>query len=103
MSATCFNDAMTTYAVTYVYDSRSAERDTHRPAHRGFLGGLYAAGVLLASGPVAAGDMQGALLILEADSDEKVAAILDSDPFAVNGLVADRAITEWTVVFGPWA
>lgn len=94
---------MTTYAVTYVYDARSDERDTHRPAHRAFLGGLYAAGVLLASGPVAAGEMQGALLILEADSVERVAAVLDADPFAVNGLVADRAITEWTVVFGPWA
>ena len=94
---------MTTYAVTYVYDSRSEERDTHRPAHRAFLGGLHAAGVLLASGPVTAGEMQGALLILEAASADKVAAILDADPFAVNGLVADRAITEWTVVFGPWA
>ena len=94
---------MTTYAVTYVYDSRSAERDKHRPAHRGFLAGLHAAGVLLASGPVSDGEMHGALLIVEADSAEKVAAILDTDPFAVNGLVADRAITEWTVVFGPWA
>ncbi|SDD25370.1 hypothetical protein SAMN05216410_3051 [Sanguibacter gelidistatuariae] len=94
---------MTTYAVTYVYDARSAERDTHRPAHRGFLAGLYAAGVLLASGPVADGDMQGALLIIEAGSAEKVAAILDTDPFAVNDLVADRAITEWAVVFGPWS
>ena len=94
---------MTTYAVTYVYDARAAERDTHRPAHRGFLGGLHAAGVLLASGPVSDGDMHGALLIIQADSAEKVAAILDADPFAVNGLVADRAITEWTVVFGPWA
>lgn len=94
---------MTTYAVTYVYDARSAERDTHRPAHRGFLSGLYAAGVLLASGPVSDGDMQGALLIVQADSAEKVAAILDADPFIVNKLVADRAITEWTVVFGPWS
>lgn len=94
---------MTTYAVTYLYDDRAAERDTHRPAHRGFLAGLYAAGVLLASGPVTDGDMHGALLIVEAESPEKAAAVLDSDPFAIEGLVADRAITRWTVVFGPWA
>jgi len=94
---------MTTYAVTYVYSDDSAARDTHRPAHRAFLGGLYAAGILLASGPVSDDEMQGALLILQGDSAEAVGRILDADPFAQQELVAARAVTEWTVVFGPWA
>lgn len=94
---------MTTYAVTYVYSDDSAARDTHRPAHRAFLGGLYAAGILLASGPVSDEDMQGALLILQGESAEAVGRILDADPFAQQELVAARAVTEWTVVFGPWA
>jgi len=94
---------MTTYAVTYVYSDDSAARDTHRPAHRAFLGGLYAAGILLASGPVSDDEMQGALLILQGESAEAVGRILDADPFAQQELVAARAVTEWTVVFGPWA
>lgn len=93
---------MTTFAVTYVYDDRAAVRDVHRPAHRGFLSGLYAAGVLLASGPVSVGDMQGALLIVRADSTEAAEALLEADPFNAEGLVSSRAVAEWTVVFGPW-
>lgn len=93
---------MTTFAVTYVYDDRACDRDIHRPAHRGFLGGLYAAGVLLASGPVSVGDMQGALLVVRADSVEAAEALLDADPFHTEGLVSSRAVAEWTVVFGPW-
>ncbi|PFG33276.1 YciI family protein [Sanguibacter antarcticus] len=91
---------MTTFAVTYVYDDRAADRDTHRPAHRAFLSGLLAAGVLRASGPVSDGDMQGALLVLDAPSAEAAGTILDSDPFATEGLVAARAVAEWTIVSG---
>ena len=91
---------MTTFAVTYVYDDRAAARDALRPAHRAFLTGLKAAGVLRASGPVSDGDMQGALLVLDAPSAEAAGTILDSDPFAVDGLVAARAVAEWTVVIG---
>jgi len=91
---------MTTYAVTYVYDDRAGDRDTHRPAHRAFLSGLPAAGVLRASGPVSDGDMQGALLVVDAPDAEAAGTILDSDPFALEGLVAARAVAEWTVVIG---
>ncbi|MEP7763138.1 YciI family protein [Sanguibacter sp. 25GB23B1] len=91
---------MTTFAVTYVYDDRADVRDVHRPAHRAFLTGLHAAGVLRASGPVSDDGMQGALLVLDAPSAEAAGAILDSDPFATEGLVAARAVAEWTVVIG---
>jgi uncharacterized protein YciI len=91
---------MTTFAVTYVYDDRADLRDVHRPAHRAFLTGLQAAGVLRASGPVTDGEMQGALLVVDAASAEAAGTILDSDPFATEGLVAARAVAEWTVVIG---
>lgn len=91
---------MTTFAVTYVYDDRAEARDTHRPAHRAFLSGLLAAGVLRASGPVSDGEMQGALLVIDAPSAEAAGTILDSDPFATEGLVAARAVAEWSVVLG---
>ncbi len=94
---------MTIYAVTYAYNDRAADRDEVRPRHRAFLSGLYAAGVLLASGPVSGGGASGALLLLQAETSEAVLSILDHDPFQEAELIAERAAVEWTVVFGPWA
>lgn len=90
---------MGTYAVTYTYAAGTEiERDVHRPQHKDFLATLHGAGSLRASGPVDGGI--GALLLMEADSAEQVTEILDDDPFHQNGLIADRTIREWTVVFG---
>ncbi|HEY3437312.1 MAG TPA: YciI family protein [Actinotalea sp.] len=101
---------MPTFAVQYTYDDRSTERDEIRPAHRRFLATLLDAGTLLASGPYtgpSVGSQQteaeGALLLLSADSTEAVQAVLDEDPFAHAGLVAERSIRPWSPVFGPWA
>lgn len=95
---------MTVFAVQYTYDDRSARRDEVRPSHRAFLAELNAAGSLLASGPLAddAAGTPGALLIVSADSPESAAALLDADPFAANGLIADRVIRAWTQIYGPW-
>jgi len=95
--------AMTTFAVQYTYDGRTARRDEVRPAHRAFLAGLAEAGSLLASGPLADdGHAPGALLIVAADSDEQAASMLDDDPFVRDGLIAARVIREWVQVYGPW-
>lgn len=95
--------AMTTFAVQYTYDDRDARRDEVRPAHRAFLAGLFDAGSLLASGPLADdGGVSGALLIIVADSDERAADLLDDDPFVRDGLIAARVIRAWTPVYGPW-
>ncbi|QTE31124.1 YciI family protein [Pengzhenrongella sicca] len=95
---------MTVYAVRYTYDARSNRRDEVRPEHRAFLAELHAAGTLLASGPLGDADdgTPGALLIVAAASAEAVAAVLDADPFAREGLVAAREVRAWTQVYGPW-
>lgn len=100
---------MTVYAVQYTYDQRTSDRDAVRPAHRAFLADLLAAGTLLASGPFTGptagveGEPDGALLVVRADSPDHAAAVLDADPFALSGLVADRSVRPWQPVFGPWA
>jgi len=94
---------MSLYAVTYVYDDRAALMDEVRPLHRAFLSGLYASGSLLASGPVSSGGMRGALIIVEAGSEEGALALLQADPFNEAGLLADRAAVAWTCVYGPWS
>ena len=97
---------MTIYAVQYTYDERSAVRDATRAAHRQYLGSLEATGVLLASGPYVGptdgSTPDGALLMVRADSVRDVAAHLDVDPFAVAGVISERTVREWTLVFGPW-
>ena len=92
---------MTLYAVQYAYDDRSERRDELRPEHRAYLGSLVDTGSLLSSGPWAH-DPPGALLIFSADSPAEVERLLDADPFAREGLVAARAIREWTPVLGAW-
>ncbi|XBH22755.1 YciI family protein [Jonesiaceae bacterium BS-20] len=95
--------AMQTFAITYVYSENTAALDENRPAHRGFLSGLAAAGMLLASGPVRQSDMTGALIIVQAENAGAAAALLDNDPFFKLGLVLDRAVVEWDIVIGAWA
>lgn len=99
---------MSVFAVHYTYDHRTAERDQVRPAHRAFLAGLHDDGTLLASGPYGGpttgleAEPDGALLLVRADDAAACERVLDADPFALSGLVAQRAVRPWTPVFGPW-
>lgn len=94
---------MPTFAVEYVYDHDSERRDAVRPRHRAFLAELLDQGHLLASGPFTDTDRPGALLIVSAPDAIAVAGLLDEDPFARESLIAERRITAWVQVFGPWA
>lgn len=94
---------MSIYAVTYLYPDQADKLAEHRPAHRAFLSGLYAAKALLASGPVSSGDVRGALLIVQADSEQGALDLLATDPFSVNDLLAEKTVVKWDVIYGPWA
>ncbi|WP_369373354.1 YciI family protein [Promicromonospora sp. Populi] len=89
---------MSTYAVSYTYTDDVAKRDEVRPSHREFLLALNADGVVRASGPVDGGI--AALIIVEAQSAEAALTILDADPFAVEGVIAERGVRQWDVVIG---
>jgi uncharacterized protein YciI len=90
---------MGTFAVTYTYGpGTEAERDVYRPEHKQFLADLHEAGRLHVSGPVDGG--VGALLVLEGESRDEIAALLDGDPFHRHGLIGDRTVREWAIVFG---
>jgi uncharacterized protein YciI len=73
--------------------------DEHRPAHRDYLSSLFGQGRIVVSGPLTSGG-PGALLILDAEDPDKVAALLDEDPFHVLGLIAEREIRRWSPAFG---
>lgn len=97
---------MTTFAVTYAYapDSEDARLE-HRAAHLEFLEALHQRGRLLASGRLGEEGEPGALLIIAGDPGtddtvDDISLLMDSDPFAQNGLIGSRVIRTWTIVFG---
>ena len=92
---------MAIFAVTYAYSASEAELAEIRPTHREFFKNLLEKQILLASGPMV--DRPGALLIVRAESVEKVAELLDQDPFNIAGYIGERAIAEWNPIFGPWS
>ncbi|MGH8965426.1 MAG: YciI family protein [Actinomycetes bacterium] len=92
---------MTVFAVSYRYTDDTATRDRLRPEHRAYLGGLADRGTLLLSGPYGAGEAPGALLLFRAGDKAEVASLLEKDPFAVAGVVADAEVIEWEPVLGP--
>ncbi|ASR54586.1 YciI family protein [Cellulomonas sp. CW35] len=93
---------MATFAVRYTYDERTDARDHFRPEHRAYLAGLADAGALKGSGPWTDG-APGALLVLVADDEDRLRAMLADDPFQREGLVAETEVRGWDVVLGPWA
>lgn len=91
---------MPLFATTYRYVADSdAARDTHRPAHRDYLGVLTKRGELALSGPYVGGE-GGALLVFEAATEADAVALTDHDPFVVEGLVAEVTVREWQTVSG---
>jgi uncharacterized protein len=91
---------METFAVTYAYSANtSAGRDEHRPRHVEFLREQFNDGRLVKSGPFGPQEDPGALLIIDADSKADAEALMDRDPFYLNGLVEQRSIRQWNVVF----
>lgn len=88
------------FATTYRYTDDVPRRDEVRPTHRDYLAGLTAREALAVSGPYADGEPGGALLIFSADTADEARALVDSDPFVVEGLVAEITIREWKPVSG---
>lgn len=93
---------MSHFAVHYSYATDAESLTAHRPAHRTFLRSLLDSG-LLAAGAYPEAKAPGALLIIEAASEETVAALLDDDPFFVQGLIKERRIQLWNPPIGIFA
>lgn len=92
---------MALFAVIYTYRQDSgAARDATRPEHIDFLREHFESGNLLASGRLGAEGPAGALLVWQAGSADALVPLLDGDPFMRDGLIADRQVREWEVVFG---
>ncbi|MFV9456558.1 YciI family protein [Rhodococcus sp. NM-2] len=91
------------FLVRYVYTGDTAGRDEHRPEHKIHLQAAADRGLILGSGPFAAGEEPGAAMIYEAAGKHDVVDVVEGDPFRTRGFVASYDITEWNPMIGPWA
>jgi uncharacterized protein YciI len=88
------------YAVAIIRYRRPLEEVVlHQEAHRAYLRGLKANGVLIASGPMEP-RFGGMLLLRVPEEDPKVLdAVPENDPFVQNG-VAQYELIRWAPVIG---
>lgn len=91
---------MAVFAVTYRYVDDPELLNRHRPSHRQYLSSLLGEHGLRAAGPTSGEVGAAALLIFDAESSEGVEALLDADPFWIEGVITAREIREWTVALG---
>lgn len=90
---------MALFAITYTHPD-AAGWQTHLMAHIGWLQDRLADGSLLASGPFRDVEGHRAMLIMAAVDEAAMRASIATDPFAVEGLIADLTITRWDPIFG---
>lgn len=89
---------MPVFAVEYSYDQQAERRNAVRPAHRAFLAALHEQGRLIASGPLEGGS--AALLLVHAADASDARDLLEPDPFATAGLLAQVTVRSWSPVIG---
>lgn len=91
---------METFAIEYQYDPHSEAIAAIRPRHREFLGALKEEGKLIGSGPYTDGN-GGALIVIRLPKPATIddaTAIMDRDPFWVDGAVTKRVVHTWNPV-----
>jgi uncharacterized protein YciI len=71
-----------------------------RPRHREFLGRLAAEGVVALAGPLA--DETGGITLYQAENEAALQAIIDQDPYHLEGAVAERTVREYKPAIGAW-
>lgn len=89
---------MNHFAVLYRYPAGDENIARVRPTHREFLKELLDEGILVGSGPFEEGD---ALIIIRLPEGSTVAdaeALMDKDPYTLEGVLPGREIFAWTPV-----
>ncbi|WP_245664822.1 YciI family protein [Nocardia grenadensis] len=91
------------FLVRYRYTDDHAGRDARRPEHKDHLAAAADRGLILGSGPFAAGEKAGAAMIYSARRKDDIVTVVEDDPFYRHGHIASYEITEWIPMIGPWA
>jgi uncharacterized protein YciI len=87
--------AMSYFVLEYRYGDLDA-RARVRPDHLSYLKSLHEKGTVVLAGPV--GDGSGAMVVLNADSEDEAAQIVKDDPYTAAGVGVDHVLRPWNVV-----
>lgn len=71
-----------------------------RPRHREFLTELAQRGTVAIAGPLA--DDTGGVVLIQAENEDALHEIIDTDPYYTDGVVAERSVREFKPVLGSW-
>ena len=75
----------------------------HLPAHLDYLQALIHQGKLRASGRLKGKPLRSGFLLSTVGSQAEVEALIQEDPFAKEGLIAELTVHEWDPLFGVFA
>ena len=90
---------MPIYVVTYEHPD-DAGWAVHVMPHVAWLQDRVADGSLLASGPYEGTAVKSAMLLLKAADRAALDALIATDPFAKEGLIANMTVQAWDPIFG---
>ncbi|GAA3802871.1 MULTISPECIES: YciI family protein [Amycolatopsis] len=89
---------MAWFLVQTVYDQgKYAEV---RPRHREYLAKLAAEGTVAVAGPFA--DDSGGVFLIQAEDADSLQAVLDADPYVVEGALESFTVREFKPTLGAW-
>ncbi|HZX99993.1 MAG TPA: YciI family protein [Dermatophilaceae bacterium] len=86
---------MSFFVLEYRYADLEA-RARVRPDHLAYLKSLQQEGTVVLAGPV--GDGSGAMMVLQAGSEEEARRIVRDDPYTAAGVGVDHVLRPWNVV-----
>ncbi|MDO5671295.1 MAG: YciI family protein [Actinomycetaceae bacterium] len=88
-------------AVLYEYDPERRDLQMElRPEHREHLNALHDKGLLVAAGAWGDDGAPGALILINAQSNEAALEILGDDPYLAAGVIQARTARTWTPPIG---
>lgn len=90
---------MSTFIVSYRHPDYQGWLQHLKP-HMDWIMKQVESGCLIASGPVVGAEDRSAVLVFSAQDNESLREIIATDPYYIEGLVADLKITQWDPIFG---
>jgi uncharacterized protein len=68
--------------------------------HLDWIAAQVEAGTVVASGPSVDTPVRAGLLVMRAEDEAALRAVIATDPFAEHGIIADMQVTRWDPLFG---
>jgi uncharacterized protein len=86
---------MALYVLEYRYTDAEL-RARLRPRHLAYMRSLLDNGTLVLAGPWA--DQSGALVVFSTEDEGQAWALVEADPYTIEGATNEHRLREWTVV-----